>query len=131
MELKALVSSLKTILKDQLGTYSNGQPAIWVEPPKISENLTCKGLEVVIQRYQNPLRTLNLINNQGFENFDWIITLTLYNNDPKSIVILDTAVDLIRRNYPRNRRRINPYHEDMYPQITILLNFSQVFNTCY
>ncbi len=130
-DLKELVNTLKTLLKDELGTFSNGLPAIWVEPPGIPQDLSCNGLQVVIQRFKNPLQTLNLVNNQAFENFDWVIIITLYDRSLEQVDKLESAILKIRQQFPRNRRRINPYNEDFYPQVTVLLNFSETINTCY
>ncbi len=128
---------IETLLKDELGLFDNGQKAIWVEPPMMPQALSCKGLQVVIKRYPNVLQTYQLINDQGFQNVDWIVTLTLFDLTTEGYKKLDSARDKIQRRFPRFRETIiipfsndsQPmFQDDTYPQITYRLNFSVIKN---
>jgi hypothetical protein len=125
-----LQSLLSTLLSTELGTFSTGQPAIWVEPPAVPQTLSTTGLQCIIERYdqQNGIGD-NLINNQESYTSDWVVILTSYDRTNVGLAKLDTAIDKIRRRFPKNRKRILPFTEDSYPQCTFLLQFYHVKNT--
>jgi hypothetical protein len=120
-------SVLTNLLSSELGIFTNGKPAIWVEPPQTPFG-SVTGLQCVIQRYQNLNTTKVLHNSQTAENFDWIIVLTQFDPTDNGMQKLDSAVTKIRLRFPRRRERIMPFRENAYPQVSYLLNFSQVVN---
>lgn len=128
---------LEELLKDEIGTLSNGDKAIWMEPPMLPQGLSCNGLQVVLKRYPNILQTAQYLNLQGFQNVEWIVTLTLFDLTPAGYKKLDSARDKIHRRFSRFRESImipfsndsQPmFQDDTYPQITYRLNFSIIKN---
>lgn len=128
---------VENLLKDELGKFDNGTPSITVEPPMLPQTLKCNGLQVVIKRYPNVLQTLQLINDQGFQNFDWVVSLTLFDLTMEGFRKLDSARDKIHRRFPRFRETIlipfsndtQPmFQDDTFPQITFRINYSIIKN---
>lgn len=131
--LKTFREILETLLNTELGTFSTGEKAIWVEPPMLPQSLSCTGLQVVIKRYPNVLQTYQLINDQGFQNIEWVVALTQFDLSTQGFQKLDNARDKIHKRFPRFRETIlipfsndsSPqFQDDVFPQITFRLNYS-------
>jgi len=122
-----LRSILSTLLTNELGTFSSGKKAIWVEPPQVPAG-TVTGLQCVIERYSNLNTSTVLHNHQSAENFDWIIVLTQFDRTDGGIQKLDSAVQKIRQRFPRRRERILAFMENAYPQVSYLLNNNAIVN---
>ena len=137
-ELLTIRNILEILLEDELGTFSDGQPAIYVEPPMLPQSLSCDGLQCIIKRYPNVLQTTQLLNNQGLQNSDWVVTLTLFDLSIQGYANLDSARDKIQRRFPRFRESVlipqsndsqPQFQDDVYPQITFRLNYSYIKNS--
>ncbi len=130
MELLELRQTLQALLADELGTFSNGQKAIWVEPPAVPQTLKVTGLQCIIERWDQQIGlSSNLLNNQTSYTSTWQVILTLYDRSPSELAKLDSAIDKIRRRFPRHQRRPIPIIDDVYPQVTFVLQFFHIKNT--
>jgi len=127
--VKQLRDILSGLLSAEIGTFSNGATAYWVEPPTLPSNLTCSGLQCIINR-QPSVRSSNANFNWQIEkNLDWIVTLTQFDRTEAGMKKLDAAITKMRLRFPRCRERIIGIEDDLiFPQVTFLLNFTVLYN---
>lgn len=117
---------LKVLLKDELGVFSGGRPAIAVTPPKTPKVGT--GLHVFMQRYRLSLQPSSSQSMQITRLCAWAITLRQYDESLEGILTLDRAADKVRRSFPNHSETPIPYIEGRQPQIDFRLNHTQTLN---
>lgn len=104
---------LRDVLAPYLGTFKNGQMAVWVEPPE--SPIPGSGLHCYIQR-QPQQRTSSV--------YQWRITLTQYDKTSAGMIVLDNAIAAMRQRFPVRREIFQPvYLENEYPRFSFDLQF--------
>jgi hypothetical protein len=89
-ELNALEQRLSLLLKDELGKFSNGEPAIWkglIIPVELKTN----GLQCTIQPVKEG-EVIMLSAGQRFENQYWVVELVNFCVDLSSTDYLKLAI---------------------------------------
>jgi len=123
-----LAQMVRSLLKDQLGTFADGGSAIWVEPPQAPQS--GKGVHVYIQRHCSQLT--NAL-------YQWRVALVLRGGKGRTdaehvayeqnLQKYDLAIALMRQKFPSSREISTPYREDLPPQTTFLVAVVQLMNT--
>jgi len=128
--LPELMQELETLLADYLGTFSNGNIALWAEPPFIDAQLSCNGLQVVVGRYPEYLQPDKACvgSPQKLQRLFWRVTLVQFDPSVNGMTKLDGAIAAIERRFPLLRKRSPESREDRFPQVTYLLDFSRITN---
>jgi hypothetical protein len=125
-----LRQKLQTLIGTELGVLSNNQPAIWIDPPRIPTELSCKGLLCRITRYKKMNKSEHSHSgNQAYRNFDWEVFLVQYDVSSAGMRKLDIAKDKLERAFPRQRNIVLESANNVFPQIRFLFNFSEYLNT--
>lgn len=127
MTFLELRDALAELLGDLLGTFSDGIPAIWVEPPAAPIG-NAVGLACIIGRYKAMKRSESLSSNQLYQNYDWVVTLVQFDTSKQGCKKLALALDILQRAFPNHRERTLPFSEDSYPQITFLIEEHAILN---
>lgn len=108
-ELRAVIVNL---LSAELGTFSNGIPAVWVEPPSAPKGAISGGLEVSITKFKNVSSSSLLLNNQQEQRYEWIVVVkTTGERTALEYSKFSAAIDKMRRYFPRRRESISAYSE--------------------
>ena len=128
--LPGLMEELETLLADYLGVFSNGQIALWAEPPKIPANLDCSGLQVIVGRWEEHLQPQKACvgSAQAIQRMFWRVTLVCFDDSEDGLAKMDGAIAAIQRRFPLNRMRSSELREDAYPQVSFLLDSSHIVN---
>jgi hypothetical protein len=128
--LTALMVELETLLADYLGVFSNGQIALWAEPPFIPPTLNCSGLQVVVGRWEENLQPQKACvgSAQAVQRNFWRVTLIGFDLSEEGLSKMDSAIAAIERRFPLHRKRSPETKEDAYPQVTFLLDVSRIIN---
>jgi hypothetical protein len=128
--LTALMEELETLLGDYLGEFSNGQIALWAEPPFIPTTLNCSGLQVVVGRWEENLQPQKACvgTAQALQRNFWRVTLICFDLTPGGLEKMDSAIAAIERRFPLHRKRSPETKEDSYPQVSFLLDVSRIIN---
>lgn len=109
-------SVIATLLNDELGTFSGGVKAIWIEPP--SAPSTANGLMAVISRYSRQFSP---------DLYQWKLTLIQFDKSDQGVAALDRAINKVRRRFPSQRRdSILDYRDESYPQASFSIGFSRI-----
>jgi hypothetical protein len=122
---RELMTVLRNLLASELGTFSSGQSAIWVEPPFAPPRGT--GLHVVIQRQPQMLSHRPNHGSQANQIYDWVVVLTA-DASAAGLSAMDTAIQKIRSRFPRHREQILPLVDGKLPQANFQLNYSRTIN---
>lgn len=115
--VKDLRDQIATLLAPELGTFSNGVAAIYVEEPVVPGNLSPTGLQCIIDRYSQPV-TGSL--------YRWTVTLTQFDKSPAGMVKLDSAIAKLRYRFPRHWFGHSPPETDRYPNVEFWIYFPRV-----
>ena len=128
--IDALTFELETLLLPYLGTFSDGQIALWAEPPYIPPKLSCSGLQVVVGRWNEDLQPQKACvgSAQAVQRKFWRVTLIGFDLSDEGLSKMDSAIAAIERRFPLHRRRSPATKEDAYPQVTFLLDVSRIIN---
>jgi len=128
--LESLMIELEDMLLPYLGEFSNGQIALWAEPPYIPATLTCNGLQVVVKRWNEDLQPQKacVATAQAVQRKFWRVTLIGFDLSEEGLSKMDSAIAAIERRFPLHRRRSPETKEDTYPQETFLLEVSRIIN---
>jgi hypothetical protein len=128
--LPALMEELETLLEPYLGRFSNGQIALWAEPPYIPAKLTCSGLKVVVGRWEENLQPQKACvgSAQAVQRNFWRVTLICFDLSGEGLEKMDSAIAAIERRFPLHRKRSPETKEDSYPQVSFLLDVSRIIN---
>lgn len=127
MNVLEVRSKIEGLLGDRVGTFSDGTSAVWVEPPVPNVRLRVTGLHVVIFRF--PIlrgQQHGLVQNVRIQ--DWRVTLRQYDISRQGLSIFDESIDLIRKGFPLLSERVLESEEDLYPQVTFMIQDSQILN---
>ncbi|PMB03569.1 hypothetical protein CEN49_22875 [Fischerella thermalis CCMEE 5273] len=123
-----LRSAIADLLAEELGTFANNQPAIWVEPPSTPKGGVSGGVEVSIYRFKNVSSSSLLLNNQQEHRYEWIVAIKLSDRTPESFTKFSNAIEKMRRYFPRRRETISPYSEEENLIATFRLSELEVVN---
>lgn len=124
-----LRQAIADLLKDELGTFANGQTAIWVEPPSTPKGAATGGLEVSINRFKNVSSSTLLLNSQQEQRYEWIVSIkTIGDRTTEEYSKFSNAIEKMRRYFPRRRETISPYSEDENLMVTFRLSELEVMN---
>lgn len=128
--IDALMLELETLLLPYLGTFSDGQIALWAEPPYIPPKLSCSGLQVVVGRWNEDLQPQKACvgSAQAVQRKFWRVTLIGFDLSDEGMSKMDSAIAAIERRFPLHRRRSPATKEDAYPQVSFLLDVSRIIN---
>lgn len=112
----------RELLSPYLGTFKNGQTAIWVEPPE--SPIPGTGLHCYISRF--PYQVSGSV-------FNWRVTLTQYDKSVSGINTLDDAIIAVRKRFPANRRDLMQplFKENEYPRAIFDLRFNREAYTIF
>jgi hypothetical protein len=124
-----LRSAIADLLKVELGTFANNQPAIWVEPPSTPKGGASGGVEVSISRFKNVSSSFLMLNNQQEQRYEWIVSIKLHERTPEVFTKFSNAIEKIRRYFPRRRETISPYSEEENLIATFRLSELEVMNS--
>jgi hypothetical protein len=119
---------LETLLGDNIGTFDDGEKALWVEPPYINAGRHVNGLQVVIDRYPQDLQPSKACIGveQVFQRKFWRFTLVNFDVSEAGMIKFDNAIDAIQRRFPLLRERHLETVEDSFPQVSFLAEFSRI-----
>ncbi|NWF61923.1 MAG: hypothetical protein HXY43_22390 [Fischerella sp.] len=123
-----LRSTIADLLAEELGTFANNQPAIWVEPPSTPKGGVSGGVEVSIYRFKNVSSSSLLLNNQQEHRYEWIVAIKLSDRTPEGFTKFSNAIEKMRRYFPRRRETISPYSEEENLIATFRLSELEVVN---
>ena len=125
-ELRAVIVDL---LAQELGTFGNGQPAVWVEPPSAPKGAVSGGLEVSIVRFKNVSSSSLMLNNQQEQRYEWVVSVkTTGDRTALEYSKFNSAIDKMRRYFPRRRESISPFSETDNLIATFRLSELEVLN---
>lgn len=124
-ELRAAIVNL---LAQELGTFGNGQPAVWVEPPSAPKGAVTGGLEVSIGRFKNVSSSSLMLNNQQEQQYEWIVSIKTGDRTPAEYSKFNSAIDKMRRYFPRRRESISPFSETDNLVATFRLSELEILN---
>jgi len=125
-ELRTVIADL---LAEELGTYPNNQPAIWVEPPSSPKGTVSGGLEVVISRFKNVSSSTLMLNSQQEQRYEWIISIkTTGDRTTSEYSKFTNAIDKMRQYFPRRRESISPFTETDNLIATFRLSELEILN---
>jgi hypothetical protein len=124
-----LRQAIADLLKEELGTFSNSQPAIWVEPPSAPKGAVSGGLEVVISRFKNVSSSTLMLNSQQEQRYEWVVFIKT-NGDRTAAEYskFNAAIDKMRQYFPRRRESISPFSETDNLIATFRLSELEVLN---
>ena len=128
---KDLLTILKNLLADELGKFSNGQPAIYVEPPSVPKGQITGGVQCIIRRWRNVYSTEPLANGQINENFEWLVTITLFEVTDAGLLKFENVISKMRQRFPLKRETIMNWNDENYPQATYRLGNTEIFQGDY
>lgn len=120
---------LADLLAPELGTFANNQPAIWVEPPTTPKGGASGGVEVSINRFKNVSSSSLLLNNQQEQRYEWIVAVKMGDRTPEGYSKFNSAIEKIRRYFPRRRETLSPYSEEENLIATFRLGELEVLNS--
>lgn len=123
-----LRQAIANLLADELGTFANNQPAIWVEPPSTPKSGVSGGVEVSISRFKNVSSSSLLLNNQQEQRYEWIVAIKQGDRTPEGFSKFSNAIEKMRRYFPRRRETISPYSEEENMIATFRLSELEVVN---
>jgi hypothetical protein len=121
--------ALADLLAAELGTFANSQPAIWVEPPSTPKGGVSGGVEVSISRFKNVSSSSLMLNNQQEQRYEWIVAIKLGDRTPEGYSKFNSAIEKVRRYFPRRRETISPYSEEDNLIATFRLSELEVMNS--
>jgi hypothetical protein len=124
-----LRSAIADLLAPELGAFANSQPAIWVEPPSTPKGGVSGGVEVSIYRFKNISSSSLLLNNQQEHRYEWIVAVKLGDRTPEAYSKFNSAIEKMRRYFPRRRETISPYSEEENLIATFRLSELEVINS--
>lgn len=121
---------LSDVLKNELGVFaSTNTPAIWVEPPFMSERSTVTGVAVIISRYESNLSQSNFaVSPQSLQNFDWEVVIRAYDKSSAGLIDFDRAIANMRKAFSQFREIMLTTSENIFPQVRYLLSTSRIVN---
>jgi hypothetical protein len=122
MDRTTFRDTVESLLKDELGFFDGGQPAIWVDAgdvPKKGNGLLC-----LIDRFENIRSYEPTANHGAIVNFDWVLRLVQRDRSPPGLAKLDRAIGKLRHQFPIRTERPLPPSDGVYPQITFFFNFT-------
>ena len=122
-QLAYIVTRVRATIGDLLGIFSDGNPALTVEPPKDLRRKSASGLMVTIQR--EPIGKTVRVSGGAFS--DQYYLLTLLNFDRES-VDLSTASRRLKLEFVVDRAIHSPATDEAYEQIAFWI-CSPVFIT--
>ena len=123
-----LRQAIAELLKSELGTFENNQPAIWVEPPSTPKEQVNGGIEVSISRFKNVSSNSLMLNHQQEQRYEWIVVVKLNERTSEGYSKFDKAIEKMRRYFPRRRETISPFNEKENLIATFRLNELEVIN---
>ena len=123
-----LRQDLADLIKEELGTFANNQPAIWVEPPSTPKGGASSGVEVSINRFKNVSSSFLLLNNQQEQRYEWIVAVKMGDSTPEGYSKFNSAIEKVRRYFPRRRETVSPYSENENLIATFRLSELEVVN---
>ncbi|OKH14856.1 hypothetical protein NIES592_08235 [Fischerella major NIES-592] len=124
-----LRQAIADLLANELGLFANNQPAIWVEPPSTPKGGVSGGVEVSINRFKNVSSSSLLLNNQQEQRYEWIVAIKLGDRTPEGFTKFNSAIEKMRRYFPRRRETISPYSEEENLIATFRLSELEVVNS--
>ena len=121
---------LEENLTDYVGTIATtNTPAVWVEPPFLTEHETINGVAIVISRYkQNFTQGYAGFSYQSFQEFDWQFIVRAYDLSENGLRLYDSALAKISILFSDFRRISLESMENVYPQTRFLLKTHLVTN---
>lgn len=126
--VSTLFTYLSDLLSDQLGTFQlTGEPAIWVEPPYLTEKANPTGLAVIINRFKQ-FRGSRSAGISAMQVFDWRVVLRTYDTSEAGISNMEAAIEKMEQSFPNHRQRVLQTVETAYPQVTFLLDTAKFIN---
>ena len=123
IELKQI---LEILLENEIGTFSTGQKAFWIERPYIPQEVTVSGVQCIVQREPVFISSQLVFPKQSIQSMAWKACLTLFSRDFQDEIKFESAKDKIRGFFPRHEERPYPRNELTYPAIDFLLKFNRV-----
>jgi hypothetical protein len=119
---------LERLIGNDLGTFSNGLPAIWVEDPPAPKN--GKGLHCIIYYRPRQLRpSIGLT--QSIQCLAWQVSLIQLDRSQEGIEVLARVGDKIRNSFQGCSEGASASVADRYPILNYSLPFTKVANPIY
>lgn len=123
-----LRQAIAKLLAEELGNFTNSQPAIWVEPPSTPKGGVSGGVEVSISRFKNVTSSSLMLNHQQEQQYEWIVVVKIDERTPEGYSKFSNAIEKMRRYFPRRRETISSYSEKEILIATFRLSELQVLN---
>ncbi len=119
--------ALQAELSDLLGTFPNGNLAIWEDAGDVPSGV--KGLLCLIERSPSGSTQTGILNDQATVEFDWVCRLIQNDRSQSGLAMLDQACQRIRELFPNQREREVPYADGDPVQVLFLCRFYVLRNT--
>ena len=121
---------LETLLADELGVItSTNTPAVWVEPPFMTERTATNGVALIFARHEKNLSQQHVVSApQATQQFDWEVVIRAYDKSAQGLVPYDRAIAKMRQAFSQFREIMLDSSEDVFPQVRYLLGSSRVIN---
>ena len=121
---------LETLLADELGVLaSTNTPAVWVEPPFMTERASVNGVALIFSRHEKNLSQQHVVSApQAIQQFDWEVVIRAYDKSAEGLVLYDRAIAKMRQAFSQFREIMLDTSEDVFPQVRYLLDSSRVIN---
>lgn len=111
-----LADFLRNLLANEVGSFANGYPAVWVEPPQMPAG--GKGLHVSIGRHSQRIAN-NLYQHR--------VSLVQFDRSDTGLLKLDHAIEKVRACFPLCREVMLPFQENTYPQCNFYISELKTF----
>lgn len=116
---------LYEMLGSHLGTFEDGQPAIWVEDPPAPPNGV--GLHCLIYYRPRQLRPSTGLT-QSIQYLAWQVTLIQFDRSVDGIETLSAAGDKIRNSFHACSEFPSASVSDRYPVLAFSIPFTKIVN---
>lgn len=121
---------LAQLLAEDLGTFSSSStPAVWVEPPFLTERQTISGVACIIARHEKNLSQKHVVSvPQSTQRFEWEVVIRAYDRSAEGLIPYDRAIAKMRQAFSQFREIMLDTSEDVLPQVRYLLESSRIVN---
>lgn len=109
--------TLRSLLKEEIGEFRPGMPAIAIEPPQMPN--TGSGLQVTIARQPTKL-------SQSL--YRWKVTLRQHDRTELGFKKFDNAIAKIRDRFPLSVEVISPFEPDKFTQAVFQIDGYQHYS---
>lgn len=126
--ITTLSGQLRIILRDELGKFSNGTTALWVEGPPVPTALSCEGIQIVLSdEYVERDRTFMTGDQIAITGY-WQGTLTQFGDSPEYVKARVRARDKMQASFQRFSYRAAAEDSRSFRRAMLKFEFDVVLN---